>query len=91
MLRLNPLSNQQKPLVVALAGPHRPGAMAINAARQLATQGVDTIVLLTHPTIFDPCVAPELNLYRYTGHNVTDNVYGKCYTIKTIYPYTKEI
>ncbi|XP_054278956.1 enhancer of mRNA-decapping protein 3-like [Macrosteles quadrilineatus] len=72
--RLNPVNSQQCPVVVVLAGSHRPGALAVNSARQLATQGVDTMVFLSHPTLYDENVNRELNLYRLTGQKITDNV-----------------
>ncbi|KAG8254040.1 enhancer of mRNA decapping [Homalodisca vitripennis] len=73
--RLNPLNNQQKPLVVVMVGSHRPGALGVNAARQLASQGVDTIVFLSHPMFYDDNVDQELNLFRQTGHKITDTIH----------------
>lgn len=74
---MSPLNSQQRPIVVAMCGPHRAGAMGVNAARILSSHGVDTILFLSHPLDFYEHVARELVLYRQTGNRLTSNVQGR--------------
>ncbi|KAJ8941921.1 hypothetical protein NQ318_013254 [Aromia moschata] len=57
--RLNPHNTHQWPTVTVLCGPHKQGAAGINAARQLASHGVKTIVFTIS---MDAPVAPILAL-----------------------------
>lgn len=59
--RLNPNNVHQLPTVLVLCGPHRQGAAGINAARQLASHGVRTIVFCV--SLEASAVKKELSLY----------------------------
>ncbi|KAK9872344.1 hypothetical protein WA026_017804 [Henosepilachna vigintioctopunctata] len=70
--RLNPQNFHQWPTVVVLCGPNRQGAMGVNAARQLASHGVRTIVYLAATSNED--VVKELSLYKQTKCPLVSNV-----------------
>lgn len=72
--RLNPRNTHQWPSVVILCGPHKQGAMGINAARQLASHGVNTIlyVIPSELEIFKK----ELALYKLTKNKIVSSVSG---------------
>ncbi|KAJ8678729.1 hypothetical protein QAD02_014516 [Eretmocerus hayati] len=70
--RLNPNNAHQCPTVVALAGPHRSGAAAVNCARQLTSHGVKTVVYVENSE--DVFLLQELSLYKLTGHKVETDV-----------------
>ncbi|XP_050730580.1 enhancer of mRNA-decapping protein 3-like [Eriocheir sinensis] len=74
--RLDPGSNQQQPpVVVLLCGSHLQGAAGVNTARQLESQGVQTLVV-TPPSASSPptplLLTHELQLYGLTGRTVAD-------------------
>ncbi|KAL1513148.1 hypothetical protein ABEB36_002602 [Hypothenemus hampei] len=62
--RLNPNNLHQLPTVVVLCGPHKQGAVGINAARQLASHGVRTIVYCVSLEAIP--LKKELSLYMLT-------------------------
>ncbi|KAK4884341.1 hypothetical protein RN001_000612 [Aquatica leii] len=66
--RLNPHNTHQCPTVVVLCGCNRQGAMGLNAARHLASHGVNTIVYLTSADC--PEVQKELALYKLTKNKI---------------------
>uniref|UniRef100_A0A8D8YXZ2 Enhancer of mRNA-decapping protein 3 n=1 Tax=Cacopsylla melanoneura TaxID=428564 RepID=A0A8D8YXZ2_9HEMI len=74
--RLSGDNRHQWPRVVILAGPHRSGAIAVGAARALASHDINTLVFLTEPDVFTAPLAHELASHRLSGpgHKVTSNV-----------------
>ncbi|KAK7081604.1 enhancer of mRNA decapping [Halocaridina rubra] len=74
--RLEPGNSHQPPVVVILCGVHMQGAAGVNAARQLESHGVQTIVVTPHlPTSPPPplLLTHELQLYNLTnGRTTTD-------------------
>ncbi|EFA06064.2 Enhancer of mRNA-decapping protein 3-like Protein [Tribolium castaneum] len=70
--RLNPHNSHQFPTVVVLCGPHKQGAMGINAARQLASHGVHTIVYVVSSEV--AVIKKELALYVLTKNPVIYSV-----------------
>ncbi|KAJ8925493.1 hypothetical protein NQ315_009331 [Exocentrus adspersus] len=70
--RLNPHNTHQWPTVVVLCGPHKQGAAGINAARQLASHGIKTIVFTV--SMDAPVIKKELSLYMLTKNRVLNNV-----------------
>ncbi|XP_044745011.1 enhancer of mRNA-decapping protein 3 [Coccinella septempunctata] len=70
--RLQPQNSHQWPTVVVLCGPNRPGATGINAARQLSSHGVRTIVYWV-PTI-NKLVEKEMSLFKHTGSSIVTKV-----------------
>lgn len=64
--RLNPHNSHQCPTVVILCGPNRQGAMGVNAARQLASHGVQTIVY--NASKDNPMVKTEIALYKLSNN-----------------------
>ncbi|XP_017781144.1 PREDICTED: enhancer of mRNA-decapping protein 3 isoform X2 [Nicrophorus vespilloides] len=70
--RLNPHNTHQFPVVVVICGPNRQGAMGINTARHLSSQGVKTIVYtVSHDSTY---VKQELSLYKLTKNKYTSNI-----------------
>ncbi|XP_018327835.1 enhancer of mRNA-decapping protein 3 [Agrilus planipennis] len=70
--RLNPHNSHQFPTVIILCGPHEQGAFGANAARQLATHGVNTVL---YTTVADsPKTKQEIDLYRLTNNKTVSNV-----------------
>ncbi|XP_076267251.1 enhancer of mRNA-decapping protein 3 [Rhynchophorus ferrugineus] len=70
--RLNPSNSHQLPTVVVLSGPHRQGAAAINAARQLTSHGISTVVFGASPEA--PSIRKELSLYTLTRNQFVTSV-----------------
>nr|XP_018910455.1 PREDICTED: enhancer of mRNA-decapping protein 3-like [Bemisia tabaci] len=70
--KLNMFNNQLQRVVV-MCGSHRPGAIGINCARQLAAHGFNVFVYLMEPSKFLMPVAHELALYRLTNNNTILN------------------
>ncbi|XP_045461686.1 enhancer of mRNA-decapping protein 3 [Harmonia axyridis] len=70
--RLQPQNSHQWPTVVVLCGPNRPGATGINAARQLASHGVRTIVHWVATT--NKFVEREMSLFKHTGSSIVTKV-----------------
>ncbi|ENN78265.1 hypothetical protein D910_10007 [Dendroctonus ponderosae] len=70
--RLNPNNKHQIPTVVVLCGPHKQGAAGINAARQLASHGVRTIVFC--PFLEAVAIKKELSLYMLTRNRTISSV-----------------
>ncbi|KAB0804038.1 hypothetical protein PPYR_01008 [Photinus pyralis] len=66
--RLNPHNTHQCPTVVVLCGRNRQGAMGINAARHLASHGVNTIVYTV--SVEAPEVQREIALYKLTKNKI---------------------
>lgn len=71
--RLSPTNGHQQPRVVILCGGNRQGAMGLNAARQLASHGVDTIVYI-EPSNLPSYVQHELSLYSLSNNSVANTV-----------------
>ncbi|XP_026473041.1 enhancer of mRNA-decapping protein 3 isoform X2 [Ctenocephalides felis] len=65
--RLNPSNSHQAPVIVAICGNGRSGSYTMNAARQLATHGVKTVVMKICSSL-DTAMELEHSLYRLTGH-----------------------
>lgn len=74
--RLNPQNQHQCPNVAVLCGSNRTGSQGVNCARQLASQGVRTIVYIQDPVDLTTEMTHELALYRMTSNKVTTNVQG---------------
>lgn len=74
--RLNPQNQHQCPNVAVLCGSHRTGSQGVNCARQLASQGVKTIVYIQDPVDLTTEMTHELALYRMTSNKVTTNLQG---------------
>ncbi|KAI4466889.1 hypothetical protein MML48_2g00014118 [Holotrichia oblita] len=70
--RLNPHNTHQMPTVVVLCGPNRQGAIGINAARQLASHGVNTIVYIISTESDD--IITELALYKMTTNKIITSI-----------------
>nr|XP_022911862.1 enhancer of mRNA-decapping protein 3 [Onthophagus taurus] len=70
--RLNPNNIHQMPTVVFLCGSNRPGSVGLNAARQLASHGVHTIVFV--PNLDSGLIHKELELYKLTRNKVVTDV-----------------
>nr|CAI5824480.1 unnamed protein product [Callosobruchus analis] len=70
--RLNPHNTHQWPTVVVLCGPHKQGAVCINAARQLASHGVRIILYVISMDV--PLLKKELSLFMLTKNRVVTNV-----------------
>ncbi|XP_066945457.1 enhancer of mRNA-decapping protein 3 [Macrobrachium rosenbergii] len=74
--RLEPANSHQPPVIVVLCGCHMQGAAGVNAARQLESHGVQTIVVTPQlPTSPPPplLLTHELQLYNLTnGRTTTD-------------------
>lgn len=77
--RLNPQNQHQCPFIAIVCGSHRTGAQGINCARQLASQGVKTMVYIEDPQNICTDMIRELDLYRKTGNKVTYQVQGKIF------------
>ena len=76
--RLNPQNQHQCPNIAVLCGSHRTGSQGVNCARQLASQGVKTIVYIQDPVDLTTEMTHELGLYRMTSNKVTTNLQGWC-------------
>lgn len=70
--RLNPHNTHQCPTVVVLCGCNRQGAMGINAARHLASHGVNTIVYAVNGNAME--LQQELALYKLTKNKIISAV-----------------
>ncbi|XP_045615872.1 enhancer of mRNA-decapping protein 3 [Procambarus clarkii] len=77
--RLGTGNSQQQPIVVLLCGCHLQGAAGVNAARQLESHGVQTIVV-THQVLVSPppplLLTHELQLYALTNGRTTSDPRG---------------
>lgn len=71
--RLSPTNGHQQPRVVILCGANRQGAMGLNAARHLASHGVDTIVYIERSNL-PSYVQHELSLYGLCNNRVANTV-----------------
>ncbi|CAG0890638.1 unnamed protein product [Darwinula stevensoni] len=74
--RLNSGNCHQAPCVVILCGPSWQGATALNAARQMASHGIKTVVYLPDLPSSPPYVLKELKLYKLTNESLTTSVLG---------------
>ncbi|KAK4300386.1 hypothetical protein Pmani_027414 [Petrolisthes manimaculis] len=85
--RLEPGNSHQPPIIVVLCGCHMQGAAGVNAARQLESHGVQTIVV-TPPTTSSPplplLLTHELQLYTLTNGRTTPDSRGLPTTIDLI-------
>lgn len=82
--RLNPNNIHQLPTVVVLCGSHRQGAFGLNAARQLASHGVKTVVFLLEPSKLKNggSFAKEFLLYKHTLNKTISSIQGTSYFFK---------
>ncbi|XP_077298269.1 enhancer of mRNA-decapping protein 3 isoform X2 [Arctopsyche grandis] len=71
--RLHPHNTHQMPVVAFLIGPHRQGVVGVTCARQLASHGVSTVVLVAEPDV-QGALRPHLSLYQMTGNRLTTNI-----------------
>lgn len=71
--RLNPHNAHQAPTVVALCGPHKHGAVGLNALRQLVSHGVNTVAYMSGLDLSEE-VMKEYNLYKLTKNKYTSKV-----------------
>ncbi|XP_030748209.1 enhancer of mRNA-decapping protein 3 [Sitophilus oryzae] len=70
--RLNPSNSHQLPTVVVLCGPHQQGAAGANAARQLTSHGVRTV--LYYVSSEATSIRKELALYSMTRNRTVTNI-----------------